>query len=84
MSILQDLRALLLEAGQELPLFLRDMGGATEVPSVNNGDKGCAYCSGLGHRITNCPKLESVQTKVRCFCTVKVNAVAVIEFLTSN
>jgi len=20
--------------------------------------KGCAYCGGLGHRITNCPKLE--------------------------
>ena len=25
------------------------------------GDKGCTYCGGLGHRITECPKLESVQ-----------------------
>ncbi len=24
-------------------------------------DKGCAYCSGLGHRITECPKLEAIQ-----------------------
>lgn len=69
MSVLQDLRALLLEASQELPIFLRDMGGSEmEQPSDsgNAGDKGCAYCSGLGHRITNCPKLESVQTKVCC------------------
>lgn len=26
-------------------------------------DKGCAYCGGLGHRITECPKLEAVQQK---------------------
>ena len=26
-------------------------------------DKGCSYCGGLGHRITECPKLESVQQK---------------------
>lgn len=24
---------------------------------------GCTYCGGLGHRITNCPKLESQQSK---------------------
>ncbi|MCP9260205.1 ATP-dependent RNA helicase abstrakt [Dirofilaria immitis] len=70
MSVLQDLRALLLEAGQELPLFLRDMGGPElEQPndSTNIDDKGCAYCSGLGHRITNCPKLENVQTKAAAY-----------------
>lgn len=22
------------------------------------GVKGCAFCGGLGHRITNCPKLD--------------------------
>ncbi|VIO96503.1 Uncharacterized protein BM_BM4682 [Brugia malayi] len=69
-SVLQDLRALLLEAGQELPLFLRDMGGPElEQPndSANADDKGCAYCSGLGHRITNCPKLENVQTKTAAY-----------------
>ncbi|MFH4981833.1 hypothetical protein AB6A40_008542 [Gnathostoma spinigerum] len=66
MSVLHDLRALLCEAGQELPLFLRDMPGAVTAESsgfANGQEKGCSYCSGLGHRITNCPKLESVQNK---------------------
>ncbi len=26
-------------------------------------EPGCSYCNGLGHRITNCPKLESQHTK---------------------
>ena len=26
-------------------------------------EKGCTYCGGLGHRITNCPKLEALQNK---------------------
>lgn len=26
-------------------------------------DHGCSYCGGLGHRITDCPKLEAVQQK---------------------
>ena len=26
-------------------------------------DKGCSYCGGLGHRITECPKLEAMQQK---------------------
>ena len=26
-------------------------------------DKGCSYCGGLGHRITECPKLEAIQQK---------------------
>lgn len=26
-------------------------------------ERGCSYCGGLGHRITNCPKLEAVQSK---------------------
>jgi ATP-dependent RNA helicase DDX41 len=24
-----------------------------------SGQKGCAYCGGLGHRIADCPKLET-------------------------
>uniref|UniRef100_A0A0M3I9Z4 RNA helicase n=1 Tax=Ascaris lumbricoides TaxID=6252 RepID=A0A0M3I9Z4_ASCLU len=73
MSVLQDLRALLLEAGQQLPLFLRDIGADDVVQRNATTDeelKGCAYCSGLGHRITNCPKLESVQTKVGCLLLI--------------
>lgn len=26
-------------------------------------DHGCSYCGGLGHRITDCPKLEAIQKK---------------------
>lgn len=29
----------------------------------SSGERGCAFCSGLGHRITECPKLEAMQTK---------------------
>lgn len=69
-SVLQDLRALLIEAGQELPVFLKELGGPEPVPQndiVNNEDRGCSYCSGLGHRITNCPKLESIQAKTAAY-----------------
>lgn len=30
---------------------------------VPPGERGCAFCGGLGHRITDCPKLEAMQTK---------------------
>ncbi|KJH44666.1 DEAD/DEAH box helicase [Dictyocaulus viviparus] len=64
LSVMQDLKQLLVEAGQELPAFLRDLAGdAEEPPTGNTDDKGCAYCSGLGHRITNCPKLAGINTK---------------------
>ena len=26
-------------------------------------ERGCSYCGGLGHRITECPKLEAMQNK---------------------
>lgn len=28
-----------------------------------SGEHGCSYCGGLGHRITDCPKLEALQNK---------------------
>lgn len=31
--------------------------------SIISVERGCAYCGGLGHRITECPKLEAMQTK---------------------
>ncbi|CAD5222697.1 unnamed protein product [Bursaphelenchus okinawaensis] len=67
LSILADLKHLLLEAGQKLPVFLKEIAVDQEEHDDNyddeGEDKGCSYCSGLGHRITNCPKLESVRTK---------------------
>ncbi len=65
MSVLLDLKHLLVEARQEVPVFLQTLDGAdANLASNKPEDKGCAYCSGLGHRISNCPKLENVQSKV--------------------
>jgi ATP-dependent RNA helicase DDX41 len=35
----------------------------TTLISTFTGDKGCSYCGGLGHRITQCPKLEAESNK---------------------
>jgi hypothetical protein len=53
--------ALLVEAKQVVPDFLALL--ESDQPDLLNvgGDKGCTFCGGLGHRITECPKLESVQ-----------------------
>ncbi|OWR50899.1 ATP-dependent RNA helicase abstrakt like protein [Danaus plexippus plexippus] len=59
-SVLRDLAHLLVEAGQKVPQFLLEMIGEDGPLS---GGPGCAYCGGLGHRITECPKLEAVQNK---------------------
>jgi ATP-dependent RNA helicase DDX41 len=29
-----------------------------EIIAKESGVKGCAYCGGLGHRVSDCPKLE--------------------------
>ncbi|CAJ0566124.1 unnamed protein product, partial [Mesorhabditis spiculigera] len=66
MNIMADLKQLLIEAGQPLPEMLQDLGGGDDAAQSQNGtgqDRGCAYCSGLGHRITDCPKLVGIQAK---------------------
>lgn len=30
---------------------------------LSTDEAGCSYCGGLGHRITDCPKLEAIQSK---------------------
>ncbi|CAG4973995.1 unnamed protein product [Colias eurytheme] len=60
-SVLRDLAHLLREAGQKVPSFLTEMLGEADVPAADG--QGCSYCGGLGHRITECPKLEAVQNK---------------------
>jgi len=64
-TILLDLKALLLEAGQNVPPFLQQLDSPEEGHNVEEigGVKGCAYCGGLGHRIANCPKLETTRQK---------------------
>lgn len=61
-SVLLDLKHLLIEARQNVPPFLAMLQSETEV-YLEIGEKGCSYCGGLGHRITQCPKLEAVTNK---------------------
>lgn len=61
-STLLDLKHLLIAAKQKLPPELAALESKT--PLLNGGDyQGCSYCGKLGHRITDCPKLQAVQNK---------------------
>lgn len=62
-TILLDLKALLLEAGQKIPPFLEALNSSGHYSKEIGGVKGCAYCGGLGHRIAQCPKLETQKNK---------------------
>eukprot|EP01134_Creolimax_fragrantissima_P001536 CFRG1536T1 len=61
-SVLLDLKHLLAEAKQRIPPFLEQIEHDLDT-QVIGGIRGCAYCGGLGHRITECPKLEGDQSK---------------------
>lgn len=66
-STLLDLKHLLLEARQPVPEFLLELsaehGDEAQQLMVPGDEVGCAYCGGLGHRITHCPKLEAEKNK---------------------
>ena len=62
-AVLLDLKHLLVEAGQKVPEFLSNLQSEEEKFLEAHGERGCSYCGGLGHRITNCPKLEAVNRK---------------------
>lgn len=54
-ATLLDLKYLLLEARQPVPPFLADMYD----PRADSGARtSCAVCGGLGHGVTQCPKLD--------------------------
>ncbi|EEF50743.1 dead box ATP-dependent RNA helicase, putative [Ricinus communis] len=59
---LLDLKHLLLEAKQNLPSILVNL---REGETIGNAPehRGCSYCGGLGHRISNCSKLESQRSQ---------------------
>ena len=65
-TILLDLKHLLIEARQRIPPVLatledpNDAGGQGDEAELA---KGCAFCGGLGHRVTTCPKLEAHRMK---------------------
>ncbi|KRY80022.1 ATP-dependent RNA helicase abstrakt [Trichinella pseudospiralis] len=62
-SVLLDLKHLLLEAKQDVPLFLSSFEAESEKLLEIGDERGCTFCGGLGHRISDCPKLESLQNK---------------------
>nr|CAH7763661.1 unnamed protein product [Callosobruchus chinensis] len=62
-SVLLDLKHLLIEAKQKVPPFLAELCSESEKYLALGGEHGCSYCGGLGHRITDCPKLEALQNK---------------------
>jgi len=62
-AILLDLKHLLIEAKQVVSPFLLQLESDKERLLDIGDEPGCSYCNGLGHRITNCPKLESQHTK---------------------
>jgi ATP-dependent RNA helicase DDX41 len=62
-AVLLDLKHLLIEAKQKVPPFLATLESEQERYLSVGEERGCSYCGGLGHRITNCPKLDAVQHK---------------------
>ncbi|XP_075209782.1 ATP-dependent RNA helicase abstrakt [Lycorma delicatula] len=62
-SVLLDLKHLLMEAKQKVPPFLAELQSENEKYLDLGDERGCSYCGGLGHRITDCPKLEAIQNK---------------------
>ena len=75
-SILLDLKGVLLEAKQHIPPVLErlqhpndemseELRKALDEDAEKDGlARGCAFCGGLEHRITNCPKLMKDQRKL--------------------
>lgn len=62
-SLLLDLRALLIEASQKIPDILLELEPVEGSVLDLGGERGCTYCGGLGHRITDCPKLDAIHSK---------------------
>ena len=63
-TILLDLKHLLLEAKQRIPPVLATLEDPNDAGGMgDSGDKGCAFCGGLGHRVATCPKLEAHRMK---------------------
>lgn len=63
-SALLDLKHLLIEAKQRVPPVLQALEDPDEHLQDVGGVQGCSFCGGLGHRITECPRLESQSKKI--------------------
>lgn len=60
---LLDLKYLLMEAKQRVPDFLNSIEDPMAKYNTNGVGKACPICGGLGHSVTNCPKLEDAQRR---------------------
>ena len=63
-SALLDLKHLLIEAKQRVPPVLQALQDPDADMNGLGGSVGCAFCGGLGHRITDCPKLDKDARRV--------------------
>jgi ATP-dependent RNA helicase DDX41 len=57
-STLLDLKHLLIEAKQRVPPCLDALDDPDSDIREIDGMRGCSFCGGLGHRITDCPKID--------------------------
>lgn len=61
---LLDLKYLLMEAKQKVPEFLNSIEDPmAKYHGAGGVGKACPICGGLGHAVTNCPKLEEAQRR---------------------
>lgn len=67
MTVLLDLKQLLLEAKQRIPAALQAF-------SVENGNMPCPRCGGLGHRLLDCPKMQKEARQSRTAASGETNA----------
>ena len=57
-KLLLDLKHLLMEAKQRVPPVLMALDDPMEHLVGTGADGACQYCGGLGHRVSDCPKLD--------------------------
>ena len=62
MPVLLDLRALLLEAKQTVPVFLETLEGVSELPSVTGGKLGAAYDAERKEHVNSLQKTKAAPT----------------------
>jgi len=66
-TVLLDLKYLLIEAKQRLPLVLQTLQGPYDglIGTASASKAGCLYCGGLGHSVLQCTKISTVSRKMQ-------------------
>ncbi len=63
-TFLLDLKHLLVEAKQRVPPFLAVLEDPAAELGEIGGVVGCSFCGGLGHRVSDCPKLDKSARRI--------------------